>query len=113
MAECIFCKIAAGEIPADTVLERDGLLVFKDIQPKAPVHVLVIPTKHVETVDDLSDGDESLAGRMVLAARDAARQLGVEKDGYRLVMNCRSSAGQEVFHIHLHLLAGRPMGAMG
>jgi len=112
VTDCIFCKIVTGDIPADKVFENDEVVAFNDIQPQAPVHVLVIPKKHVATVDDLEDGDESLAGKMVLAGRDVARSLGVAGEGYRLVMNCGRASGQLVFHIHLHVLGGRDLGAL-
>jgi histidine triad (HIT) family protein len=113
MADCVFCRIASGEIPSTKVLETADLAAFRDIHPAAPVHVLIVPRKHVETVDDLSAGDAELVGKMVLAAQDIARKEGVAKEGYRLVINCRAAAGQEVFHLHLHLLGGRPMRKMG
>ncbi|MHC5040353.1 MAG: histidine triad nucleotide-binding protein [Planctomycetota bacterium] len=113
MTDCIFCRIVAGEIPSDKVLETDELLAFRDIQPQAPEHVLVIPKKHIETVDDLADEDGALTGRMILAARDIARNLGIAEGGYRLILNCRADAGQLVFHLHLHILGGRKMGALG
>jgi histidine triad (HIT) family protein len=113
MTDCLFCRIAAGEIPADKVMENDEILAFKDIRPLAPIHVLVIPKKHIATTDDFVDEDGPLTGRMILAARDIARDLGVAEEGYRLVMNCGQAAGQEVFHVHLHLLAGRKLATLG
>ncbi|MHC4600890.1 MAG: histidine triad nucleotide-binding protein [Planctomycetota bacterium] len=113
MTDCLFCRIASGDIPSDRVLETDGLLAFRDINPQAPVHVLVIPKKHVPTVDDLSEEDAGLVGDMALASRDIARDLGIAESGYRLIMNCREHGGQEVFHIHMHILGGRKLGALG
>ncbi|MHC4779422.1 MAG: histidine triad nucleotide-binding protein [Planctomycetota bacterium] len=113
MTDCLFCRIAAGEIPAEKVLETVDILAFKDIHPVAPVHVLVIPKKHIASTDGFEDEDGSLAGKMLLAARDIARDLGVAEGGYRLVTNCGKSAGQEVFHVHMHLLGGRKLGALG
>jgi histidine triad (HIT) family protein len=113
MADCVFCKIASGEIPSTKVLETPDLVAFRDIHPAAPVHVLVVPRKHVETADDLAPGDAELVGKMVLAAAEVARKEGVARDGYRLALNCRAAGGQEVFHLHLHLLGGRPMRKMG
>lgn len=106
---CLFCRIVAGEVPADRVAEGDGWLAFRDIDPQAPVHVLIIPTRHVESVGALRADDADLAGRLVLAAADTARSLGVDDDGYRIVTNRGEKAGQSVFHLHLHLLGGRPM----
>lgn len=108
-ADCLFCRIADGELPADRVAESEEWLAFRDIDPQAPVHVLVIPRRHVESVAELGPEDAGLAGRLVLAAADTARELGVAEDGYRLVTNRGAKAGQSVFHLHVHLLAGRPM----
>ncbi|MGD8495791.1 MAG: histidine triad nucleotide-binding protein [Gemmatimonadales bacterium] len=107
--DCLFCRIYAGEIPADTVAEGEDWMAFRDIDPQAPVHVLIIPKRHVESVAALETGDTALAGRLLLAAAETARELGVEEDGYRLVTNRGEKAGQSVFHLHLHLLAGRRM----
>jgi histidine triad (HIT) family protein len=109
MSECIFCKIVAGQIPAKRVGESDELLAFHDVNPQAPVHVLVVPRRHIASLDAAGAGDEALLGRMLLFVRAVARKLGVES-GYRVVNNCGSSAGQSVFHIHLLLLGGRPLG---
>ena len=105
--DCIFCKIAGKTIPAKTVFENDELVAFNDINPQAPVHVLIIPKKHIETLNDLSGRDAEIAGKMLMAAKEIAWDLGISKDGYRVVMNCGRSAGQEVFHLHAHLLGGR------
>ena len=110
MSECIFCKIAEGGIPAEVVYEDDDLVAFRDLNPQAPTHVLVIPRKHIPTTNDLTDEDARLMGKLVLAARDIAQQEGIAEAGYRTVLNCNAAAGQTVFHIHLHLLGGRPMG---
>jgi len=109
MTDCLFCKIAAGEIPADKIYEDDHVIAFRDIAPKAPTHVLVIPRRHISTLNDLRPDDSELIGRMYLAAREVAHQEGIAEDGYRTVVNCNSAAGQTVFHIHLHLLGGRAM----
>ncbi len=109
MAETIFSKIIAREIPAVIEYEDDDVLAFRDISPQAPVHVIVIPKKHVATVNDIETGDAELIGKMVLAAQRIARDKGVDQSGYRLVMNCNSDGGQSVYHIHLHLLGGRAM----
>lgn len=110
MEDCIFCKIAAGEIPADKVYEDDRVVAFRDLNPQAPTHVLVIPKRHIATLNDLGADDEAEVGRMVGAARTIAADAGFAETGYRTVMNCNADGGQTVFHIHLHLLGGRVMG---
>jgi histidine triad (HIT) family protein len=107
---CIFCEIAAGRIPAKVAYQDDEVLAFHDINPQAPVHVLVIPKRHVTSLLDLEAGDDGLAGRLVRQARDLARELGVAEGGFRLVFNCGEDAGYSVFHVHLHLLGGRQLG---
>ncbi|ACL72163.1 histidine triad (HIT) protein [Thioalkalivibrio sulfidiphilus HL-EbGr7] len=109
MTTCIFCKIAAGDIPAEIVYEDDQVLAFRDLNPQAPLHALVIPRKHIATLNDLTAEDEALVGRMYLAARQVAGEAGLATRGYRTVMNCNSEAGQSVYHIHLHVLGGRSM----
>ncbi len=105
----IFEKIIAREIPADIVYEDDDCLAFHDIHPQAPVHVLVIPKRKVENVANLTDGDQELAGKLLLAVRNVAQQLNLDDAGYRVVANCGRDGGQTVDHLHLHVLAGRPM----
>jgi histidine triad (HIT) family protein len=107
MARCMFCEIAAGDIPAKIVHADDQAIAFRDIDPKAPTHVLVIPREHIATVNDLTGDHEPVVGRLFTIARQVARDEGLADDGYRLVMNCGQGAGQSVFHIHLHLLGGR------
>lgn len=107
--ECLFCKITAGEIDADVVWSDDRALAFRDINPKAPTHVLVIPRKHIATINDLETGDAADVGRLFLAAAEIAKDEGLSEKGYRVTMNCMEGAGQSVFHIHLHLLGGRPL----
>ena len=107
MSGCLFCKIVAGEIPSDRVAESDGWIAFRDINPQAPSHVLVVPRRHIATLDDLDAADASLVGDLVSAAAEIARTEGLVEDGYRVVFNCGAGAGQSVFHIHLHLLGGR------
>ncbi len=109
MTDCIFCKIANGEIPAELIYDDEDVVAFHDLNPKAPVHVLVIPRTHVATLNDLAPEQDALVARMYRAAIELAKQLGVAEAGYRTVFNCNASAGQSVFHIHLHLLAGRQM----
>ncbi len=107
MSDCLFCKMAAGEIQPDVVYEDDKVLAFNDINPQAPHHVLIIPKQHIATLNELDD--TALAGHIMLTAAKIAKQLGVSEQGYRTVFNCNRHGGQEVFHIHLHLLAGRQM----
>jgi histidine triad (HIT) family protein len=106
---CLFCKIVAGEIPAKRVNEDDELLAFEDIKPEAPVHILIVPKRHVATLNDLQSSDDALVGAMMRMAAKIAGNKGISESGYRTVMNCNSHAGQTVFHIHLHLLGGRRM----
>jgi histidine triad (HIT) family protein len=110
---CIFCKIAARKIPGDIVFEDDELLAFNDISPQAPVHTLIIPKRHVATVNELTDADASLVGRMVLRARTIAAARGIADSGFRVIMNCNAEGGQTVFHVHLHLLGGRQLRSLG
>ncbi len=107
--DCIFCKIAAGEIAATLVHEDEHVVAFNDLNPQAPVHVLVIPRRHISTLVETEDGDAELLGHMQRAAVAIADRLGLSERGFRLVMNCLEEAGQSVFHIHLHLLGGRAM----
>lgn len=109
MAGTLFDKIIAREIPADIVFEDEHVLAFRDIHPQAPVHVLFIPKRPVATLNDLAPGDEAIVGRLAMAAAAFAKREGFADDGYRLVMNCNRDGGQTVFHIHLHLLAGRAL----
>lgn len=110
MSDCLFCKMVAGQIKPATVYEDDAVLAFKDINPKAPIHLLVVPKAHVATLNDLEVADADLVGKLFLAAKAIAKQQGFDESGYRAVMNCNADAGQTVFHLHLHVLAGRPMG---
>ena len=108
MSDCIFCKIVAGEIPSKKVHEDDDLIAFRDINPQAPVHVLIIPRRHVASLDATSDADHELLGRTLLAAQAIARDNGIA-GAYRVVNNCGEAAGQSVFHLHFHVLGGRDM----
>ena len=110
MTDCIFCKIAAGTIPAGIVYQNDDVLAFRDLNPQAPTHILVIPKKHIATTNDITTSDAALIGNMYLAAKQIAKDEGIADNGYRTVMNCNRGAGQTVFHIHLHVLGGRAMG---
>ena len=106
---CLFCKIIKQEIPATILYEDESVLAFEDVNPQAPVHILVIPRKHISTPLEITDEDNALIGRMYQVASKIAKDRKVADSGFRLVMNCNKDAGQAVFHIHLHLLAGRPM----
>ena len=106
---CVFCKLAKGEINGDIVYEDDEVIAFQDMHPQAPHHILVIPRRHIATLNDASPEDATLIGKLMLTAQQVAKKLGVAEDGYRLVMNCNGHGGQTVFHIHLHLLAGRSL----
>ncbi|MCG2580832.1 MAG: histidine triad nucleotide-binding protein [Marinobacter sp.] len=110
MSETIFTKIINREIPADILYEDDISLAFSDINPQAPVHFLVIPKKPIATINDLTEADRELVGHLYLVAAKIAREKGVADDGYRVVMNCGENSGQTVFHIHLHVLGGKPLG---
>ena len=109
MTDCLFCKMVRGEIKPDTVFETDDVLAFRDINPQAPTHVLVVPKQHISTINDLETDHEALIGKLYLAAQEVARKEGISESGYRTVMNCGEGAGQSVFHIHLHVLGGRKM----
>ncbi len=109
MSDCLFCKMISGEIKPDTVYEDNDVLAFRDINAQAPTHVLVIPKRHIATINDLNSDDAELVGKLYLAAKQVAQQDGIADDGFRTVMNCNAAAGQTVFHIHLHLLGGRNM----
>lgn len=109
MSDCLFCSIAAGDTTADVIYESDSVVAFRDINPQAPTHVLIIPREHISTINDLEPGQEALAGSLLTAAKSIAADEGLAENGYRVVMNCQQGAGQSVFHIHLHLLGGRPL----
>ena len=109
MSDCLFCKMVAGDIKPNIVFETPKLLAFRDLHPQAPTHVLVIPKRHIATINDLDPEDAGLAGEMLLAAKTIAQQEGIAQGGYRTVMNCNADAGQSVFHIHLHVLGGRTL----
>ena len=107
--DCLFCKIINGDIPAEIIYQDDDVLGFKDVNPQAPTHVLFVPKRHIATVNDLAAEDAELVGKLFLAAKKVAAEIGFEDEGYRLVMNCNAGAGQTVFHIHLHMLAERTL----
>ena len=107
---CLFCRIASGEIPAEVVRSDPDLVAFRDIHPQAPTHILLIPRKHVASVSELEESDAEIMGKLFLAAKELAREEGIDDGGYRMIVNAGPDAGQTVFHIHMHLLGGRRMG---
>ena len=107
MEECIFCKIVKGEIPCTKVFEDESVLCFKDINPQAPFHVIIIPKKHISSLNELNEEDSSLASHILFVCRDIACKFGIDKTGYRVVINCGEDGGQTVKHMHFHLLGGR------
>ena len=114
MSECIFCKIITGDIPSTTVFRDEQVTAFRDLNPAAPTHILLVPNRHIDSVNLLANDDEPLIGHLFTTAKQIASQEGIAEDGYRLIINTNAHAGQTVFHIHLHLLGGAPMKhAMG
>ena len=109
MCECIFCKIVSGEIPCSKIYEDDSVLCFNDINPEAPCHVIIIPKKHIRSLNELDADDADLIGHIFMVAKEVAKKLNIEKDGYRIVNNCGINGGQSVNHMHFHLLGGRMM----
>jgi len=107
---CLFCKIISGDIPSKKVYEDDQLFAFEDINPQAPLHALIVPRRHIATLNDLDTDDDALVGSMIRCAAALAKARGFEGSGYRTVFNCNSQAGQSVFHVHLHVLGGRSLG---
>ncbi len=108
----IFSKIIAGEIPGDIVYRDELVTAFRDINPQAPTHILIVPNKEIPTVNEVTEADEVAMGRMILAAKKIAEQEGIAENGYRLIVNCGKHGHQEVFHVHMHLVGGRPLGPM-
>ncbi|HEX9403593.1 MAG TPA: histidine triad nucleotide-binding protein [Steroidobacteraceae bacterium] len=108
----LFEKIIAGDLPATVVYRDDRVIAFLDIRPAAPVHILIVPNKPIPTANDIADEDASLIGHMFIVARDLARAQGIAESGYRLIINCNADGGQEVYHLHVHLLGGRPLGPL-
>ncbi|MCQ3935816.1 MAG: hypothetical protein DPW18_02095 [Chloroflexi bacterium] len=113
MSDCIFCKIIKGEIPSTNVYKDEQMTAFRDINPAAPTHILIVPNRHIDSVNMLIPEDEPLLGRLFSVARQLAEKEGIAEDGYRLVVNTNAGAGQTVFHLHMHLLGGRQMKALG
>ena len=110
--ETLFSRIVSGEIPADIVFQDDRVAAFRDINPQAPTHILIIPNKIIATVNDVTEDDEATLGHMFVVARNLAQQEGIADDGYRLLVNCGPHAKQEVYHLHMHLVGGKPLGRM-
>lgn len=111
LTDCLFCRIAAKEIPADVVYEDDLVLVFKDINPVTPVHVLIIPKQHIDSLAKAEEHEKELLGHILVTAKKVAEKLGIAEDGYRLVNNCGKNGGQVIYHLHFHLLGGKNLGA--
>ncbi|MBC8496245.1 MAG: histidine triad nucleotide-binding protein [Anaerolineales bacterium] len=109
MCDCLFCKIIAGEIPSEVVYEDEQVTAFRDINPVAPTHILIIPNKHIASINELTPEDESLVGHLFAAAKDLAKQEGIAESGYRLIINVGPHGGQEIYHLHLHLIGGHKM----
>ena len=109
MSDCLFCKIVSGEIPCDKIYENDKLIAFRDIDPKAPTHILVIPKKHISSINELEISDQNLAGEILLAAKEIARIENIESSGYRTIFNTNNDGGQTVYHIHMHVMGGRQL----
>ncbi len=110
--DTVFAQIVRGEIPADVVYQDELVTAFRDLQPQAPTHILIVPNKPVATVAEVTDADEPALGRMITVAARLAEEEGIDEAGYRLILNCRAHGGQDVFHVHLHLVGGRPLGRM-
>jgi len=108
----LFERIIRGELPADIVHQDERVVAFRDIHPRAPIHILIVPRQPIATSNDVSEADEALLGHMIVVAAGIARREGIADDGYRLIINCNQHGGQEVFHLHLHLLGGKPLGPM-
>ena len=112
MNDCIFCKIASGEIQTKKLFESDDVIAFPDINPGAPVHVIIIPKRHFSTTLDMSDQAPELFGSMLKASSEVARSKGIDESGFRLILNTNADGGQEIFHVHMHLMGGEPIGRM-
>ena len=110
MDDCVFCKIIKGEIPSEKVYEDEDVIAFKDINPVTPIHILVIPKKHIATLLDVTEEDSHLISKIFVVINKIAKQIGIEENGFRVIVNCGKDSGQEVMHIHFHLLAGKKMG---
>ena len=109
MNDCLFCKMISGEIPCDIVYENESVFAFRDIDPKAPTHILLIPRKHIRSINELGEPEQNLAGELLLTAKKIAKDEGIDESGFRTILNTNSDGGQTVFHIHMHILGGRKM----
>ena len=109
MNDCLFCKMISGEIPCDIVYEDESVFAFRDIDPKAPTHILLIPRKHIRSINELGESERNLAGELLLTAKKIAKDEGIDESGFRTIFNTNSDGGQTVFHIHMHILGGRKM----
>ena len=109
MSDCLFCKIVSGEIPCDKIYENDKLIAFRDIDPKAPTHILIIPKKHIRSINELDIIDQNLAGEILLTAKEIAKIENIKSSGYRTIFNTNSDGGQTVYHIHMHVMGGRQL----
>jgi histidine triad (HIT) family protein len=109
---CVFCKIVKGEIPAKVVYEDEKVMAFHDINPQAPIHILVIPKEHIPTVNDLNENHVELVGHIFQVIQKIAKEMGIAESGYRVLVNCNRDGGQEIYHLHFHLLGGKPLGPM-
>ena len=107
--DCVFCKIASGEIETPLIYQNEHIVAFNDLDPKAPHHILIIPRKHIATLNDITDEDAPLISQMILTAKNLAKESGISESGYRVLINCNKEGGQAVYHVHLHLLGGRTM----
>lgn len=112
MNDCLFCKIISGQIPASIIFENDNIIAFHDIHPKAPSHILIIPKKHIASVNEIDETDQMLTGELIMVAKKIAKDLNIDQTGYRLVINTLQYAGQEVAHLHLHLIGGSKLSSM-
>ena len=112
-SDCLFCKISNGDIPTDFVYQDDQVLAFRDINPQAPTHILIIPKKHISTINEVELADQMLVGHLVMTAQKLAKEQGIAESGFRLVMNCNQEGGQTVYHIHMHLMGGRQLTVLG
>ena len=112
-SDCLFCNIVSENIPADILYQDDQVVAFRDINPQAPTHILIIPRKHISTINEVESTDQQLVGHLVLTAQKLARDQGISESGFRLIMNCNEEGGQTVYHIHMHLMGGRQLTVLG
>jgi len=113
MEDCIFCKIVNGQIPSEKIFENEDLVAIRDIHPVAPTHILVLTKSHISTLNDIKNLSDKVVASLLKSAPQIARMEGIENDGYRVIINCNKNAGQEIFHLHMHILGGRKLGSMG